>query len=286
MLVVSAGGGEVAQALLRGLAGVPGRKRHVALKGAPSVAIDGFESRRIGSASPADRQRALEGVSALVLLPTYDRSMAESQIALVAGAKAAGVSGIYMVSLAGADPVSPVTLLRWCGLVAREIQSSGLPHAIFACAPFLQNLPLFTERDGNGFAIVGPFRSARFPWIDARDVGEIVARMTQAQMVEPISCVLTGSDELDFTAICSKLEACLVRPVRFVDLLMPEAVGRLEALGLSAGRIRVITEYWDYLVSGVVGAERCTTAAQYLGHPLRTADGYLAELAQRLRDAA
>lgn len=285
MLVVSAGAGHVASAVMQGLAGAPGRKRHVSLKGGSGCSPGGFENVPIGAGLPADRLRVLEGVSKLVLLPTYDRAMVEAQVALIAMAKSAGVNSIYLISLDGAEVTSPVTLLRWCGLVERAVVASGVRYARLRCAPFVQNLRLFTEREGSGYALVGPFRAAAFPWIDARDVGEIIVSMMRAGLDQNLSFSFAGTEAVDFDAISRMLAEASGRAVRFIDALVPQAVGHLEARGLSAIRIRVITEYWDFLVSGIIQSTRCDAIYRHLCHPPRRVGAFIDELALQMRAA-
>ena len=286
MLVVSAGSGHVASAVMQGLSISPGRRRHVSLKGGAGCLPGGFENVPFGTGLPADRLRVLDGVSRLVLLPTYDRAMVEAQIALIAMAKSAGVDSIYLVSLEGAEVTSPVTLLRWCALVDRAVAASGVHYARLRCAPFVQNLRLFTEREGNGYALVGPFRAAAFPWVDARDVGEVIASMMREGLGQNLSFSFAGTEAIDFDAISRMLAAASGRPVRFFDALVPQAVGHLEARGLSATRIRVITEYWDFLVSGIIQSTRCDAIYRYLCHPPRRVGAFIDELALQLRRAA
>jgi hypothetical protein len=54
----------------------------------------------------------------------------------------------------------------------------------------------------------------------------------------------------------------------------------------SPAQIRALTEYWDYLVSGVVKPACCDTALKLLGRPPRTLAEYFAEHAAELRLAA
>jgi hypothetical protein len=74
--------------------------------------------------------------------------------------------------------------------------------------------------------------------------------------------------------------------VRYVDVCLPEAQGLLEANGFSPPQIRALTEYWDYLVSGVIRPSCCDTALKLLGRPPRTLAQYFAEHAPELRLAA
>jgi uncharacterized protein YbjT (DUF2867 family) len=287
VLVLSAGDGRVAHAVAAALAELPLRKRLGLLKPGPATAFpSGFELAAPGLASPSERLRLLEGATELVLVPIFDQRAIEQQIALAAAAREQGIRRIHVVSAAGADARSPVTLLRWLGRVERELIASGLPHTILRCTPFMQSIPLFLRRDATGWRLVGPFRDVAFAWLDAVDAGAVLARRIETPAGASLASQLSGPEELPFEAVATMLSAALHEPVRYVDICRPEAAGLLEADGFPPARIRAVTEYWDYLVSGVVRAGCCDTAARLLGREPRRLADYLQGCAAELRVAA
>jgi uncharacterized protein YbjT (DUF2867 family) len=285
MLVLSAGTGRVVQAIARELAGLPGPKRFLPAGTARSV-VPGFEPVPADAADRAARARALDGASELVILPTFDARAVDAQCALVREAAAAGIRRIQLGSLIGADPRSPVCLLRWIGMLEREVVAAGLAYDVLRCAPFMQNLALFTRRDAGGLTVAGPFRDAAFPWLDAGDVGLILARSAGRDEPGNVVCQLSGPEQVGFETVAAHLGTALGERVRYVDVCLPEAQGLLEANGFTPPQIRALTEYWDYLVSGVVKPACCDTALKLLGRPPRTLAQYFAEHAPELRLAA
>jgi uncharacterized protein YbjT (DUF2867 family) len=285
MLVLTAGTGRVVQAIARELAVLPGPKRFLPA-GSARGSVPGFEVVPGGVADPAARARALEGAHTLVVLPTFDPRATDAQAALARGAAPAGVRRILLGSLIGADARSPVCLLRWVGLIEREVLASGLPHGILRAAPFMQNLALFARRYDSGLAVVGPFRDVGFPWLDAADVGAILARLIEAGPAENLVCQISGPESVNFETVARLLGDAVGEPVRYVDVCLPEAQGLLEANGFSAVQVRALTEYWDYLVSGYVRPACCETAAKLLGRPPRSLAQYFAIHAGELRAAA
>lgn len=287
MLVVAAGHGRVAQAIAGAIARLPGGKRLGFVKPGPVAGFPAdFAAPPASLASPAARTRFLEGATDLVLVPVLDQRATEQQIALAASAKSAGVARIHLLSAAGADARSPVALLRWVGFVEREVIGSGLPYTLLRCMPYMQTIPLFTHREAAGWRIVGPFRDAAFAWLDAGDAGTVVAQRIATAATESLTCEFSGPQEANFETVASLLAAELREAVRYVDICLPEAEGMLEARGLVPARIRAITEYWDYLASGVVQCGCCGGAEALLGRPRRTLAEYLGEYAAELRRAA
>jgi uncharacterized protein YbjT (DUF2867 family) len=280
MLVLAAGHGDVAKAIAGALAPLPDRKRFAPARagtGGFATAL-GYEAGP-GIATPGDRADALAGASDLVLVPSFDPRAVEHLMSLAHAARDAGVQRIHVLSLAGADVRSPVTLLRWIGLVEREVIAAGVPHTILRCGPFMQAIPMFLRRDARGASLVGPFRDAAFPWIDAQDAGEILARLVARGSAEKVGCELCGAEEADFDTVARLLGAALGEPVAYVDVCLPEAKGLLEKSGFTPQRVRAVTEYWDYLVSGVVRASCCEVGRQLLGRAPHTLTDYLARYA-------
>lgn len=287
MLVISGGSGRVVNAVAGALASLPGHKRLGLLKpGSPAGLPAAFALQFAPLASPQDRLRLMEGATDLVLVPSLDQRATEQQMSLAATARAAGIERIHLLSAAGADARSPVTLLRWIGLVEREVVGSGLPHTLLRCMPYMQTIPLFMRRDTAGWCVVGPFREAAFAWLDAHDAGAVIARRVATGARENVVCEVSGPTEASFEAVAELLAAELREPVRYVDVGLPEATGFLEANGIQPARIRAITEYWDYLASGVLRCGCCSGAEQLLGRPRRTLPEYLREYAAELRQAA
>ena len=91
---------------------------------------------------------------------------------------------------------------------------------------------------------------------------------------------------MDFEAVAQRLGEALRERVRYVDVCLPEAQGLLEAHGFAPPQIRALTEYWDYLVSGVIKPARCDTALGLLGRAPRTLTQYFEAHASELRLAA
>ena len=227
-----------------------------------------------GIDTPADRAAALTGATDLVVVPAFDPRAIEHLMSLVRSAGAAGVARIHVVSMAGADVRSPVTLLRWIGLVEREAAGAGVPHTLLRCGPFMQAIPMFLRRDARGAALVGPFRDTPFPWIDAEDAGEILAGIVRRHEAVDVRCQLSGPEEANFETVARVMGEVLGEDIRYVDVCLPEAQGMLQAGGFPAPRVRAVTEFWDYLVSGVVRASCCELARELLGRPPHTLRQY------------
>jgi uncharacterized protein YbjT (DUF2867 family) len=292
LAIVCSSNGYTARGLLRGLASLPLPKRVLWWRltagsaNGPAV-VPGLDAIRLDHQAPEHHAAALEGVSDLVVLPSFDSNLIAQQSALVAVAPSRGVQRVHVVSLNGADTQSPARCLRWLGQVERRALATKLPHTLLRCAPFMQNISLFLRRGDSASSLVGPFRHAAFPWIDAVDVGAILARLiSEGAPSSSVEVQLNGPEDADFDTVALIMSRALGQPVTYTDVSNPEAQGRLEALGMPAARARAITEYWDYLVSGVVGPHPSDAAVQYLGRPLKRLNEFALEYSNESRAAA
>lgn len=249
---------------------LPGRKRFVSARPFTEPLPDkNVESLHVRASEVADTARALDGARSVVLLGSLNRDQTALQLALIREARAAGVEKLAFISLIGASPHSPVEVLRRLGQMERAVQAGGVPYVILRCAPYMQSLRLFMQIDGLSLALAGPFHNARFAWIDARDVAEVVALLLQGPLDNSVK-QLCGPEQLDFDGIAAILCDCARCDCTFNDLSAPQAQGLLEGAGFSSAYARALVEYWDYIVSGAVATTPCDTAAKLLGHKLRT----------------
>jgi NAD(P)H dehydrogenase (quinone) len=249
---------------------LPGRKRFVSARPFTEPLPDkDVESLHVRATGALDTARALNGARSLMLLGSLNRNQTALQLALICEARAAGVEKLVFISLIGASAHSPVEVLRRLGQMESAVHASGVPYVILRCAPYMQSLRLFMQIEGLSLALAGPFHNARFAWIDARDVAEVVALLLQGPLDNSVK-QLCGPEQLDFDAIAAILCHCARCDCTFNDLSAPQAQGLLEGAGFSSAYARALVEYWDYIVSGAVGTTPCDTAPKLLGHELRT----------------
>jgi uncharacterized protein YbjT (DUF2867 family) len=304
LAIVCASNGYTARGLVRGLASLSVPKRMLLWRSPGAAASgplvspvmstgvsSGIDAIKLDPRAPEQHAAALDGVSDLLVLPSFDSQLIAQQAALVDAAPARGVKRVHVVSLGGADSHSPARCLRWLGQVERRVLATKLPHSVLRCAPFMQNIPLFLDRSDGALSLIGPFRHTAFNWIDAEDVGAILARLiASGEPSTSLEAHLNGPNAADFDHVAAELGAAISQPVAYHDVSNPEAQGRLESHGMPADRAIAITEYWDYLVSGVVGgvvgSTRSDAIAEHLGRAPRRLSDFIAEWANELRAAA
>ncbi len=175
MILVTGGTGTVGSATVRALKAKraafkigtrdPGRAK---ANGTRAVELD-FER-------PDTVAYALEKVSRVFSLTPVSEEPARYVETLVGLARRAGVKHVVRLSVAGADPRSPLLFLRQHGVAEEIIRASGLAWTILRPTFFDQNFVNYYGVTPTADATVHlPHGAGRAAWVDAHDVGETAA---------------------------------------------------------------------------------------------------------------
>lgn len=124
------------------------------------------------------------------------------------------------------------------------------------------------RQEGTIYAAIG---DGRVPFIDARDIAEVVAEI----LLRPAghagkTYVLTGGEAVGYGALAAALTATLARPVKYVQLDEDEARARLEARGLGPELIEGYLALAAYQKAGGPTAEVHGDVPEILGREPRT----------------
>ncbi|NKY21954.1 NmrA family NAD(P)-binding protein [Cellulomonas denverensis] len=273
VLVVGAGG-NVGAAVVRGLlaegvavraAGTDPERLAALHPEAEPVRLDLLDSASFGP--------AVAGASGLFLIrPPAIASVGPTLNALVDAAAAAGVGHVVFSSVTGADTNRVVPHHR----VETHLRSAGVPWTILRPGFFAQNLAdAYREdivRDGR---ILLPSGRGRAAFIDARDIGDVAARvLAEPERHRGAGYVLTGPEALDFDQVAALLSAELGRPVRY----QPTSALRYARHVHGQGRPWMQAIVQTVLHTGLRRGQAETvdpTIERLLGRPARTLAAYV-----------
>jgi uncharacterized protein YbjT (DUF2867 family) len=226
----------------------------------------------------ASLQRAFQGVEAAFLASAFSPRMAELHLKCVMAAKAAGVSRIVQLSGVGADKhVCCARALRWLGQIENATQEANIGVTHLRPTFFMQNLFKFASSIAQHGVIAGPFRSSKWTFVDARDVGAVGARA----MLDPAHAgkayTVTGNESLTYQEVAEKLSKVLGKPIRYTDITANEARGRLQASGASPVMIEATLELWDACASKLINVAPTNVIREFTGYEPRTLEEFVAE---------
>ena len=277
MLLVTGATGNVGQAVLAGLADKPVAVRAFVRDPARlRVSASNIEVVRGDLADDNSLQRALEGVDAAFLASGFSPRMAELHSKFVTAAKKSGVSRLVQLSGVGANAgLCCARALRWLGQVEGSTQSSGLQVTHLRPTFLMQNLLQFAPTVATQSVIAGPFRSGKWTFVDARDVGAVGA----AALLNPAHAgrtyTVTGSESITYEEVASRMSEVLGKPIRYVDITANEARGRLQAAGAAPVMVEATLELWDACASNLINVAPTHAVRDVTGQDPRSFDDFL-----------
>jgi uncharacterized protein YbjT (DUF2867 family) len=282
MLLVTGATGNVGRAVLTELARKPVAVRaFVRDVNRLGIAADNIEVVTGDIFDDASLKRAFEGVEAAFLASAFSPRMAELHHRCVMAAKAAGVSRIVQLSGIGANRnVCCARALQWLGQIESATQEAGIRVTHLRPTFFMQNLLRFATSIAEQGVIAGPFRSSKWTFVDARDVGAVAAHVllnpSQAEPAEHAYTV-TGSESLTYQDVAERLSKVLGKPVRYTDITANEARGRLQATGASPIMIEATLEMWDACASKLINVAPTNVVRELIGREPRSLEAFAEE---------
>jgi len=234
----------------------------------------------------ADEQsltRALEGVEAAFLASSFNPRMVELQSRFIAAAKAAGVRRLVQLSGVGADArMCCARTLRWLGQIETVAKASELAVTHLRPTFYMQNLLAFAPTIAAQGLIAGPFRSTKWTWVDARDVGAVAAAALTDDKHAGQTYTITGAESLTYQEVADRLSRALNRSIKYLDITANETRGRLQAAGDSPVMIEAKLELWDACASNLVNVAPTTVVKDVTGREPRSIEQFVQDYRDRL----
>jgi len=225
-----------------------------------------------------DLKRAFEGVQTAFLAFAFSPRMAELHLRCVTAAKAAGVSRVVQLSGVGADKhVCCARALRWLGRIESTTQEAKIRVTHLRPTFFMQNLFRFAKGIAEQGVIAGPFRSSKWTFVDARDVGAVGARAMLDSTRTDDAYTVTGSESLTYQEVAEKLGKVLGKTIRYQDITANEARGRLQASGASPVMIEATLELWDACASNLINVAPTSVVKDFTGREPRSLEEFAEE---------
>jgi uncharacterized protein YbjT (DUF2867 family) len=279
MLLVTGATGNVGRALLAELANKPVAVRaFVRDRAKLDVSAPNIEVVQGDFGDEESLKRAFEGVEAAFLAAAFSPRMAEVHLRCVKAAQAAGVSRVVQLSGVGANRNFCCSrVLNWLGQIEAATTEAGIQVTHLRPTFFMQNLFQFAPSIAQQGVIAGPFRSCKWTFVDARDVGAVGAAALLNPEHAGQAYVVTGSEALTYQEVAERLTEALGRPVRYTDITANEARGRLQAAGHSPVMVEATLELWDACASKLINVAPTTVVRDLTGREPRTFDQFVRE---------
>jgi uncharacterized protein YbjT (DUF2867 family) len=164
----------------------------------------------------ASVQKALAGVTTLLILLPNSRSQLELEKGLVDAARKAGVRRIVKLSSmeAKADAKAPIPQIHWAS--EEYIRASGLGWTMIKPNFFMQNLLSSAARIKEAGAFSLPMGNGKTAMADARDIGAVTAEALAGKGHEGQSYEITGPELLTFAEVADRFSEVLGKKITYV----------------------------------------------------------------------
>jgi uncharacterized protein YbjT (DUF2867 family) len=263
-----------AKAWFRALVRSAGRAEAIREAGGEAVVGDLGDARTL--------EAALRGVEKLFLLTNSVPEQPETEARVVDAAKAAGVLRVVKVSSSGADAAAPPLFLKLHRDAERSIEASGLEWTFLRPNFFMQNYLDYADAIRAHGILASPAGDGRHADIDARDIGEVAARVLREDGHEGRAYELTGAEAYSYADVARRISTITGREVRYVDQSPEEGFRALVKAGESEWSARAWVELLEWFQRGEGDGMSNGSAVSFgveevLERPPRSLDAFLRE---------
>jgi len=284
VILVIGGRSKIGAALIGELLGRGQQVRALVRAGEPTGSVPGAAEAVTGDlADEGSLVTAMAGVEKVFLLSSPHPDAVSWHRHAIDAARRTQVQLLVRSSILGADRESPAEFIGAHTTCDRYLEDSGLPFVIVRPNLFLQNIPESTipsiDASGTFYADAG---EARISMVDTRDVAAVASRALTEPGHAGAHYDVTGPEALSYADVAAKLTSAMGRRISYVAA--PDEAVRKALLGAGltewfAGAL--IGLYQDYRRSGTDGyaAQVTETSQRLTGHPARSLDGLLGEVA-------
>jgi uncharacterized protein YbjT (DUF2867 family) len=282
MIFVTGATGKIGQELVRRLsaARVPFRALVRSSGKAQAIREAGGEA-VVGDLSDAAAiATGLRGAQKLFLLTNSLPGQAETEARIVDAAKDAGVSHVVKISSVGADAVRPPVFLKLHRDGEVHIEESGLDWTFLRPNFFMQNYLDYADGIRTQGVLASPAGDGRHADVDARDIGEVAARVLTEPGHGGRAYALTGPESYSLADVARKIATIAGRDVRFVNQTAEEGLRGLTQSGESEWSARAWVELLEWFQQGEgmrSGSDVAHGVEEVLDRPPRALDPFLRE---------
>ena len=187
---------------------------------------------------------ALEGVGTVFLLTPIHPEQVPQATNVIEAAKGSGKDPrIVRLSVHQASHESPMRISRQHAEIEDKLVSSGLPYIFLRPQSYMQNTLMAAPTVASEGKIFQPMKGGRLGMIDARDVGEVAAKVLTEEGHEGKVYTLTGPAAISFYDIAEALSGVLGKEVNYVSILPEKAKEVMLSRGIAEWVANALNEY-------------------------------------------
>ena len=186
----------------------------------------------------------LEGVDALLLVtPIHPEQVTQASNVIEAARNSGDNPRIVRLSVHQASHEAPTRISRQHAEVEDMLVSSGLPYTLLRPQSFMQNTLMAAPTVAAQGRIFQAMKEGRLGMIDARDVGEVAAKVLTEAGHEGKTYTLTGPAAISFYDVAEALGEVLGKEVGYVPIPTEKAKEAMLGSGIPEWLADALNEY-------------------------------------------
>jgi uncharacterized protein YbjT (DUF2867 family) len=186
----------------------------------------------------------LEGVSTVFLLtPIHLQQVLQASNMIKAAKETGNEPRIVRLSVHQASHNAPTRISRQHAEIEDELVSSGLPYTLLRPQSFMQNTLMTAPTVVSEGRIYQPMKDGRLGMIDARDIGEVAAKVLTEVGHEGKTYALTGPAAISFYGVAEALSEVLGKEVSYVPVPLEKAKEAMLGMGIPEWKADALNEY-------------------------------------------
>jgi uncharacterized protein YbjT (DUF2867 family) len=226
---------------------------------------------------------ALEGVSTVFLLtPINPEQISQASNVLRAAKESGNEPRIVRLSVHQASHEAPTRISRQHAKIEDELTSSGLPYTLLRPQSFMQNTLMVAPTVARESKIYQPFKDGKLGMIDARDIGEVAAKVLTEEGHEGKVYTLTGPATISFYDVAEALSEVLGKGVSYVEISLKKAKEAMLNRGIPEWRADALNEYAKAHSAGYSDF-RTGDFERLTGHPATSYKKFASDFEQMFR---
>jgi len=180
-------------------------------------------------AMPETLDKAFSGVDGVFVVVPAGEDLPKLEQNAFTAAKKAGVKHVVLLSVAGAQVGSPISLANWHAQSEENLKKSGLGHTILQPTMFMQNTLGSVHSIKSEGKFYGAYKNGRVPVIDVADIAATgVSILTSPSAHNGKTYQLTGPEPLTQTQVAEKISKVAGKTVSYVDIPASALVDNLK----------------------------------------------------------
>jgi uncharacterized protein YbjT (DUF2867 family) len=187
---------------------------------------------------------ALEGVSTVFLLtPIHPQQVSQATNVIQAARESGNDPRVVRLSVHQASHEAPTRISRQHAEIEDRLVSSGLPYTLLRPQSFMQNTLMSAPTVARQGKIFQPMKGGRLGMIDARDIGEVAAKVLTRDGHEGKTYTLTGPAAISFYDVAEALGEVLDKEVGYVPIPPEKAKEAMLDRGIPEWVADALNEY-------------------------------------------